>query len=74
MEKAGLVRRRRNPDDARSVIVEPTAKGNAVWGKAVNEQGRWESAAVGGALTETEQKQLNKLLRKLLAGLSKPED
>jgi DNA-binding MarR family transcriptional regulator len=74
LEQAGFVRRRRNPDDARSVIVQPTPAGTAVWEHAVNEQGVYEHDAVAGALSAVEQRQLNKLLRKLLLGLRKPDD
>jgi DNA-binding MarR family transcriptional regulator len=73
LESAGLVQRRRNPEDARSVIIVPTRAGSAVWGKALNELGANERDAVAGALTDAEQKQLNRLLRKLVLALHKPD-
>jgi DNA-binding MarR family transcriptional regulator len=67
LEHAGLTRRVRNPADRRSVIVEATAEGVALWYAAVNELGEQEAGVVS-ALTAPEQRQLNSLLRKLLAG------
>ena len=55
------------------IIVETTKAGNAVWEKAVNEQGVYEREAVASVLSQREQEQLNRLLRKLLAGFHKPE-
>ena len=66
LEEAGLIRRVRNPDDRRSVIVETTDDGVALWYAAVNELGEQEATAVS-VLTTSEQQQLNSLLRKLLA-------
>lgn len=73
LEEAGLVRRVRNPDDRRSVIVEATEAGVATWHDAVNELGE-EEATVVSALTRREQEQLNRLLRKLLAGFRESDD
>lgn len=66
LEKVGLVRRVKNPDDRRSVIVEATDAGVELWYAAVNELGAQESSVVT-TLTRREQEQLNRLLRKLLA-------
>ena len=66
-EEAGLTRRVRNPADRRSVIVEATDDGVALWYAAVNELGEAEAGVVA-VLTASEQRQLNSLLRKLLAG------
>lgn len=73
LEEAGLVRRVRNPDDRRSVIVEATEAGVATWHHAVNELGEGEATVVS-ALTRREQEQLNRLLRKLLAGFRESDD
>lgn len=67
LEEAGLTRRLRNPVDRRSVIVEATDAGVALWYAAVNELGAQEAGVVS-VLTASEQRQLNSLLRKLLAG------
>ena len=67
LEEAGLTRRLRNPADRRSVIVEATDAGVALWYAAVNELGAQEAGVVS-VLTASEQRQLNGLLRKLLAG------
>jgi DNA-binding MarR family transcriptional regulator len=66
LEEARLIRRVRNPADRRSVIVEATDDGVALWYAAVNELGGQEATVVS-ALTTAEQRQLNTLLRKLLA-------
>ena len=49
------------------MIVEATDAGIALWYAAVNELGAQEAAVVS-VLTASEQRQLNALLRKLLAG------
>jgi DNA-binding MarR family transcriptional regulator len=67
LEEAGLTRRLRNPSDRRSVIVEATEDGIALWYAAVNELGEQEAGVVS-VLSAAEQRQLNSLLRKLLAG------
>lgn len=73
LEQAGLTRRVRNPHDRRSVIVEATEAGAALWHVAVNELGEQEAEMVR-ALSRREQEQLNRLLRKLLAALPGSED
>lgn len=73
LEEAGLTRRLRNPADRRSVIVEATDEGVALWYAAVNELGASEAGVVA-ALTASEQRQLNGLLRKLLAGFGDSEN
>jgi DNA-binding MarR family transcriptional regulator len=67
LEEAGLTRRVRNPADRRGAIVEATADGVALWYAAVNELGEQEAGVVS-VLTAPEQRRLNSLLRKLLAG------
>ena len=66
LDRAGLIRRVKNPGDRRGVIVEATDAGVALWHEAVNELGEQE-AGIASALTRKEQEQLNVLLRKLLA-------
>jgi DNA-binding MarR family transcriptional regulator len=66
LEERKLLRRLRNPKDRRSVIVEPSAAGRRLWEAAVNELGAGEAVVVA-TLTKAEQRQLNALLRKLLA-------
>jgi DNA-binding MarR family transcriptional regulator len=72
LEEADLIRRVRNPGDRRSVIVEATEAGVALWYAAVNELGQQEADAVS-VLTAAEQRQLNSLLRKLLAGFGESD-
>src|SRR6267142_3561045 len=67
LEAAGLVRRLPDPDDRRGVVVELTQKGRDAWDTSANVQGRSE-AFIASRLTKQEQRQLNRLLRKLLLG------
>jgi DNA-binding MarR family transcriptional regulator len=68
LEKAGLVRRLPDPDDRRALKVELTRKGHKLWTDTLEVQAGKE-AALAAALDERELAQLNKLLRKVLAGL-----
>src|SRR5579862_8884207 len=65
LERAGLVRRRPDPDDRRGVKVELTEAGSRAWLESTNAQAIKE-ARVARALTQAEQGQLNVLLRKLM--------
>jgi DNA-binding MarR family transcriptional regulator len=65
LEELGLIRRLRDPDDRRSVVVELTPEGKDAWDAAAEIQGRKE-AFFASALTPEEQRQLNGLLRKLM--------
>jgi DNA-binding MarR family transcriptional regulator len=65
LEGTGLVRRLRDPDDRRGVLVELTDKGREVWEEALGSQAEKE-ALFASALTKREREQLNGLLRRLL--------
>jgi DNA-binding MarR family transcriptional regulator len=68
LEKAGLVARLPDPDDRRALQVELTEKGHRLWADSISAQAAKE-ARLAAALDERELTQLNKLLRKVLAGL-----
>lgn len=68
LEKAGLVRRLPDPEDRRAIKVELTDKGHQLWVDSINAQAAKE-ARLATALDGRELAQLNKLLRKVLAGL-----
>ncbi|MBV8079648.1 MAG: MarR family transcriptional regulator [Actinobacteria bacterium] len=65
LERAGLIRRRPDPADRRSIKVELTDEGARAWRDSTNAQAIKESR-VAGALSAAEQRQLNTLLRKLM--------
>jgi DNA-binding MarR family transcriptional regulator len=65
LEEAGYIRRLRDPDDRRGVVVELTEEGERRWDEAASVQGRRE-AFFASTLTKPEQQQLNMLLRKLM--------
>lgn len=65
LERQGFVRRVPDPGDRRSVVVELTEQGRDAWDAAASVQGRKE-AFFASALTKSEQRQLNALLRKLM--------
>jgi DNA-binding MarR family transcriptional regulator len=64
LEQLGFLRRLPDPDDRRAVRVELTDEGRAAWDAAIEVQGRKE-AFFASALTKSEQRTLNELLRKL---------
>jgi DNA-binding MarR family transcriptional regulator len=68
LEKAGLVRRLPDREDRRAVQVELTDKGYKLWSDWIGAQASKE-ASLASALSDRELTQLNKLLRKVLAGL-----
>jgi DNA-binding MarR family transcriptional regulator len=72
LEKAGLVRRLRDPEDRRGVLVEPTAKGKKLWEKAMGVQARKEQL-IAAALNETERQELNVLLRRVMRAFEERE-
>ncbi len=69
LEKAGLVERRRHPTDRRGTLVALTGKGRALIDQAYDVHVANEVALLS-ALTMSEQKELDRLLAKLLAGIS----
>ena len=68
LEKAGLVRRLPDREDRRALHVELTDKGHRLWADSISAQASKE-ARLAAALGDRELAQLNKLLRKVLAGL-----
>jgi DNA-binding MarR family transcriptional regulator len=68
LEKDGLVRRLRDPEDRRSVLVELTKKGREKHEEAMAIQGPKE-ALLAKALTDREKEQLNSLLRRVMITL-----
>jgi len=72
MEAQGLVRRRRDPADARAVWVEATAKGRATARKIVPLALRYEAIALEG-FSAAEQAQLKALLMRVFANMDRLE-
>lgn len=68
LEGQGLVRRLRDPEDRRSVLVELTEKGRERHEQAMGIQAQKE-ALLAEALTDREKEQLNSLLRRVLVTL-----
>ncbi len=68
LEKEGLVRRLRDPEDRRSVIVELTEKGREKHELAMAIQAPKETL-LAAALTDREKEQLNSLLRRVMITL-----
>jgi DNA-binding MarR family transcriptional regulator len=68
LEKAKLVRRLPDREDRRALQVELTDKGHGLWSDWISAQASKE-ARLASALDDRELTQLNKLLRKVLAGL-----
>jgi DNA-binding MarR family transcriptional regulator len=65
LEERGLVARRPDPRDRRSILVELTDRGSEVLASSVREQAALEIHLVGD-LSADEQERLNDLLRKLV--------
>jgi DNA-binding MarR family transcriptional regulator len=72
LEKAGLVRRVRDEIERRSVQIELTAEGRALYERAVDAQAAKE-AIVAEALDAQQQDQLNDLLRRLMLAFERRE-
>jgi DNA-binding MarR family transcriptional regulator len=68
LEAEGLVRRLRDPDDRRVVLVELTDEGRDRHEKGMGVQAKKE-AFLAAALSANEKEQLNKLLRRVLVTL-----
>ena len=68
LEKEGLVRRLRDPEDRRSVLVELTEKGRKRHEQAMGLQAEKE-ALLAEALSDREKEQLNALLRRVMITL-----
>lgn len=66
LERAGLVRRKPDPDDRRAVRVELTEKGRQTWGAAVDVQAEKERRIAAAALNDKEKDVLNAHLRRLM--------
>ncbi|MGI5183474.1 MarR family winged helix-turn-helix transcriptional regulator [Dactylosporangium sp. CA-152071] len=64
LEKAGYIKRTPSPTDRRSVDIEATTAGVAIWRRAMMLRGRAEEELLG-ALSERELATLNRLLKKL---------
>jgi DNA-binding MarR family transcriptional regulator len=71
LERDGLVRRRPNPDDGRSVLVGLTPQGRELVDEAMARHAELEHRLVAG-LTDEESATLVSLLRKLLTTLERP--
>lgn len=72
LEEQGLVRRLPDPKDRRAIVVELTAEGKAAWDRTAGIAGRRE-AFFASALTKSEQRELNDLLRKLMLAFESRE-
>ena len=72
LEQAGFVRRARDPDDRRGVLVELTEAGHKVWEDSLR-VGAANEALITAALTKTEKRQLNALLRRLMLEFERRE-
>jgi DNA-binding MarR family transcriptional regulator len=68
LERAGLVERRPDPNDRRGRQIALTATGKRVIDDMIGRMVAMETKMLS-VLTEAEQKRLNALLKKLLAGI-----
>src|SRR5436190_18287303 len=72
LEEAGLIRRLPDPDDRRAIQVEATDEGRKLYEATVGVQAKKEEF-VTSALSESEKKQLNALLRRLMLEFERAE-
>ncbi len=70
MEDAGLIRRLRDPDDRRGVLIELTDSGRELWEETIAVQAGKESL-VQATLSERDQDRLNDLLRRLVLAFTR---
>jgi DNA-binding MarR family transcriptional regulator len=70
MEDAGLIRRLRDPDDRRGVLIELTDSGRELWERTIAVQAEKESL-VQATLSERDQDRLNDLLRRLVLAFTR---
>lgn len=73
MEEAGLLRRLPHPSDRRGILVELTARGREVIDAAIDAHLALYDELASGALTEAEQQEFVKLLRKQTLALEEGE-
>ncbi len=73
LEKAGLVERRKHPTDRRGTLVALTRKGRALIDRAYEAHVANEVDLLS-ALTRSEQKALDALLAKLIAGITREKE
>jgi DNA-binding MarR family transcriptional regulator len=66
LEARGLLTRQRNPEDKRAQLVELTAQGTRLYGRALKAAAQADDAAVD-KLSAVEREQLKMLLRKIFA-------
>ncbi|GLY28232.1 MarR family transcriptional regulator [Kineosporia sp. NBRC 101731] len=71
LEKAGLIKRTPSATDRRSVIIEATTAGVAIWRRAMRQRGEAEKHLMS-ALSAKELTTLNRLLRKLAVAADEP--
>jgi DNA-binding MarR family transcriptional regulator len=72
LEGTGLVRRLPDPNDRRGIQVELTEKGRQLYEESVGVQAKKESL-VAAALSQSEKKQLNALLRRMMLEFERAE-
>lgn len=70
LEKAGYIKRTPSLTDRRSVDIEATSAGVAVWRQAMQLRGRAEEELIG-VLSDKELTSLNRLLKKLTSAIEK---
>ena len=61
LEEGGFIRRLRNADDRRGVVVELTEEGKRVWHESVDAQAQKEALVTAAALEASEREELNGL-------------